>query len=112
MKCQRVFTIETPATFPVTGVTAVTVTAEWEPDPVSGHPTLTGYGFAPIGSGGMTNPATLAAGQKQQLNLDIKMAGVKKGEVVHPNLLVTITYTGLTVAYYRYTVPFAVTGGT
>jgi hypothetical protein len=110
--CLRVFTVKTPSAFPAPGVTTVTVTLAWQPDPVTGTPLLTGYGLAPVGSGVMTNPATLGAGQKRQLNLDIKMAGVKKGEVVHPSLIVTVTYTGLTVTYYQYTVPFTVTGGT
>jgi hypothetical protein len=110
--CMRVFTVKTPASFPSPGVTSVTVALTWQPDPDTGTPTLTGYGFSPIGGTAAANPVTLGAGQKQQLNLDIKMAGVKKGEVVHPSLLVTLTYAGLTVAYYQYAVPFTVTGGT
>lgn len=109
--CLRVFTVKTPAAFPAPGVASVTVTLAWQPDPATGTPSLTGYGFAPIGGGGMANPVTLGTGQKQQLNLDIKMSGVKKGETVHPSMLVTVTYTGLAVTYYQYTVPFTVTGG-
>jgi hypothetical protein len=109
--CLRVFTVKTPATFPVPGVNSITITVTWQPDPVTGTPTLQGYGFAPIGGTAMTNPVSLSAAQKQQFNLSIKMAGVKKGEIVHPSLLVTVTYTGMTTAYYQYTVPVTVTGG-
>lgn len=109
--CQRVFTVKTPTTFPAPGVTSVTVTLTWQPDPALGAPTLAGYGLATIGGGGMANPAVLGPGEKQQLNLSIKMAGVPKGVTARASMLVTITYTGLTVAYYQYTVPFTVTGG-
>jgi hypothetical protein len=106
--CSLVFTIKTPSAYP-TG-TSATVTASLLADPGTGTQPITTIGFGTVGqSGTFTNPVSLGVGQKRQLNLKVNPA--TKGVVYHPTILITVTYSGLTATYYRYSVPVTVTGG-
>jgi hypothetical protein len=106
--CSLVFTMKMPSAYP-TG-TSATVTASLLTDPGSGTQPITTIGFGTVGQNGtFTNPVSLGVGQKRQLNLKVNPA--TKGVVYHPTILITVTYSGLTATYYRYSVPVTVTGG-
>ena len=105
--CNRVFTIKTSASFP-TG-TSATLTASLVADQGSGTQPITKFGFANVGTNGtFTNPLSLSAGQKRQVNLRVTPAAA--GMAYYPKVLITVTYSGMTAAYYQYTVPLKVTG--
>jgi len=105
--CMRVFTIQAPASFP-TG-TEVTVTASLLPDAASGAQPVLSVGMPKVGkSHGLPNPATLAAGQKLQVNLRVEPDAA--GVTYHPRIVLTLTYAGMTAAYYQYVIPLTVTG--
>lgn len=105
--CNRVFTIKTPSSFPA-GISSVTVTATLIADPATGIQPITQIGFASIGGTGRTNPVTIAAGVKRQCNL-VVAAPKPTGTVYRPTVLITITYSGFTGTYFRYSVPFTIT---
>jgi hypothetical protein len=106
--CSRVFTIKTPASFP-TG-TSCTVTATLVADPTTGTQPINLFGFANVGTTGTyTNPVTLTAGQKKQVNLRVNPAAA--GVTYYPKALITVTYTGMTATFYQYSVTLQVTGG-
>lgn len=105
--CSRVLTIKTPASYP-TG-TSAKITTSLVADPTTGTQPLSSVGFAAVGTGStFTNPVSLGVGQKRQMNLKVKPAAA--GVTYYPTILITVTYTGLTVAYYQYSVPVTVTG--
>jgi hypothetical protein len=105
--CNRVLTVKTPSAFP-TGTT-ITVTAVLLADPGTGTQPITSVGFSAVGAGGtFTNPLSLGLGQKRQLNLKVRPAAA--GVTYRPTILITVTYTGVTATYYRYSVPVTVTG--
>jgi hypothetical protein len=108
----RVATIKTPATFPDGSVTQVTVTATVIADAATGFQPFDSYGFATIGGGSRTASVTLGKGVKYQLNLHTRMNGSTAGKQYIPTVVITITYTGFTTAYYQYKVPVKVYAGT
>jgi hypothetical protein len=103
--CSRVITIATPSTFP-TG-TSATVTASLVADSATGSQPITAVGFANVGSTSRTNPISLGTGQKRQLNLTLRMPNVSK-KTYYPHVLITVTYSGYTGAYYRFDIPVTV----
>ena len=108
VQCSRVFTIQTPSPFP-TGTT-ITVTATLVSDPTTGTQPITALGIRTVGQNNTTpSSVTLGLGVKRQVNLRITLP-VAKG-VYRPKILITVTYTGMTAAYYQYTVPVQVTVG-
>lgn len=105
--CSRVFTLRTAASFP-TGVASVTITATLVPDPGTGVQPITQFGFAGVGGTGRNNPVTLSANAKRQCNLVISVPG-PSGTVYHPTVNITVTYSGFSTSYFRYSIPFTVT---
>jgi hypothetical protein len=108
VQCSRVFTIQSASSFP-TGTT-ITVTATLLPDPTTGTQPITAVGLRTVGQNNTTpSSVTLGTGVKRQANLRITLP-VAKG-VYRPKVVITVTYTGMTTAYYQYTVPVQVTVG-
>jgi hypothetical protein len=108
----RVITIKTPAAFPDTTVTSVTVTASLVADPTTGRQPISSIGFAASGSAGRTNPVTLNRGVKDQLNLRVTTTGLTLNTLYVPTVKITVTFTGFTTAYYVYSIPVKVYYGT
>jgi hypothetical protein len=104
----RVITIKTPATFPDTTVTSVTVTASLLADSTTGKQPISAIGFAASGSTGRTNPVTLGRGVKDQLNLRVSVTGLTSNTLYVPTVKITVTFTGFTTAYYVYSIPVKV----
>jgi type II secretory pathway pseudopilin PulG len=107
----RVLTIHTPATFPVGTLTQVTVTATRVADPATSFQPIDSAGFATIGSGSRTASVPLGKNVKYQLNVHLQMNGSTSGKQYIPTVVITITYTGFTTAYYQYTVPMKIYAG-
>jgi hypothetical protein len=105
----RVFTVKAPATLP-TGITTLTLTASVTSDPTTGLQPINSYGFNALGGTGRTTSMTLTAGQKLQVNVRTNVAR-PIGTVYHPTLVITVTYSGFTGTFLKYTVPFTVTSG-
>lgn len=104
--CRRVLTIATPASFP-TG-TSCTITATLIADPATGLQPINRYGFGSIGTTNTyTNPITLNAGQKYQLNIRVNPPAAR---TYQPTIVVTVTYTGYAGNYYQYSIPVSITG--
>jgi hypothetical protein len=103
--CYRVFTVATPSTLPAGS--SATVTVSLSADPATGQQPISAVGFAQIGATTITNPITMNAGQKRQLNLRLTMPS-QKGRAYYPSILITVTYTGYTGTYYQYSVPVKV----
>jgi hypothetical protein len=108
----RVITIKTPATFPDTTVTSVTVKASLVADSTTGKQPISAIGFAASGSTGRSNPVTLGRGVKDQLNLQVSVTGLTYGTLYVPTVKITVTSTGFTTAYYVYSIPVKVYYGT
>ena len=104
-----VFSVVTPATFPDTAVTQVTVSATLVDD-VNDQP-LTLPGFTAFGpTGGGPTSVTLGPGQKYQFNVTVKTR--KKftlGHVYWPHVLIDVTWTGVPAGYFRYDIPVSIT---
>jgi hypothetical protein len=105
--CNRVFSIKAASSFPA-GITSITVTASLVADSTTGLQPITAIGFYTWGGTGRTNPVTLTAGLKRQCNLVVN-AAKPSNTVYRPTVLITVTYTGFTGTYFRYSVPFTVT---
>ncbi len=108
VQCSRVFSVQAASSFP-TG-TSITVTATRVPDSTTGIQPITAVGLRKVGQNN-TSPssATLVVGEKLQANLRITLP-LAQG-VYRPKVLITVTYTGMTAAYYQYTVPVQLTVG-
>jgi hypothetical protein len=104
-----VFSVVTPATFPDTAITQVTVNATLVAD-VSDQP-LTAPGFTAFGpTGGGPASVTLGPGQKYQFNVTVKTR--KKftlGHVYWPHVLVDVSWTGVPAGYFQYDIPVSIT---
>jgi hypothetical protein len=104
-----VFSVVTPATFPDTAVTQVTVSATLVDDVTDQPLTLPGFtAFGPTG-GGPTS-VTLGPGQKYQFNVTVKTR--KKftlGHTYWPHVLVDVAWTGVPAGYFQYDVPVNLT---
>lgn len=104
-----VFSVVTPAVFPDTAVTQVTVSATLVADVADQPLTLPGFTvFGPTG-GGPTS-VTLGPGQKYQFNVTVRTR--KKftlGHTYWPHVLVDVTWAGVPAGYFRYDIPVSVT---
>ena len=104
-----VFSVVTPATFPDTAVTQVTVSATLVDD-FTDQP-LTSPGFTLFGpTGGGPTSVTLGTGQKYQFNVTVKTR--KKftlGHTYWPHVLVDVAWTGVPAGYFQYNVPVSLT---
>ena len=106
----RVFSIKTPATFPDTSVTQITVALSELPDPATGEdlivkPELTVFGQT---TGGV-QAVNLTANRKYQLNLGIRARKrFQLGSSYYPRIVLTLTVAGIS-NYYRYEIPLEVT---
>lgn len=105
----KTFTLRTPATFPDTAVTQVSVTATYVADAATGKQPIRDVRFG-TGTGG-GNPLTIAQNLTRQANIRLRTSGTGwvVGQVYRPHVLLTVTYTGFTTAYYVYDIPLAVT---
>lgn len=104
--CRRTLTIATPTSFP-TG-TSCTITATLVADPATGQQPINKYGFGNIStSNTYTNPITLNAGQKYQLNIRVNPPAAL---TYQPTIVLTVTYTGYTGSYYQYSIPVSISG--
>jgi hypothetical protein len=98
----RVVTIKAVSPFPVAGLTQISAQAYLIADPVTGGQPINGIGFASVGGTQRTNPITLTAGQKRQMNLRVRMRNLTWGTLYQPRVQIVVTYTGFTTVYYRY----------
>jgi hypothetical protein len=98
----RVVTIKAVNPFPVAGVTQISAQAYLVADPATGRQPITGIGFSAVGGTQRTNPVTLNAAQKLQMNLRVRMRNLTWGTLYEPRVQVVVTYTGFTTVYYRY----------
>jgi hypothetical protein len=109
----RVLKVRTPQAFPVVtpAVTSVSVTVTVTPDPLTNQQPINKYGVDAWGAA-PTYTKTIAnwgANIKRQLNLETKFPGNKFSPGVYtPSVVLTMTYTGLTATYYRYTIPITI----
>lgn len=105
----RAFTVMTPAAFPDGAVTQITITATYVADAVTGKQPIRDVRFS-TGTGG-SNPYTIAPNLQRQANIRMRAngAGWVVGQTYYPHILLTVTYTGFTTAYYVYDIPLAVT---
>ena len=87
------------------------VTLSVQADPTTGYQPFTRWGMANFGTAGVYNTTVTltTAGPKQQVNLQMRLGGSTSGVTYVPRVLVTVTYTGVTVTYYQYSVPVSVT---
>jgi hypothetical protein len=108
----RVCKVRTADAYPETGVSAVTVTVTIAPDPATGLQPVSKYGVDAWGAA-PTYTKTIAGwgvGTRRQLNLQTKFPGKKytPGTTYEPTVIVTLTFTGLTTAYYQYSIPIRI----
>lgn len=101
----RVVTIQAVPSFPVTGLTLISARAYLVADPLSGRQPISGCGFAAVGGTNRKNPVNLTAGQKQQMNLRLRLRGLTSGRLYEPRVQIVVTYSGMTATYYRYELP-------
>jgi hypothetical protein len=105
----RVFSLETPAQFPDSGVGQIMVSATLVGD--GGNQPLAYPRLTQFGSGGV-GPETvqLGAGQKYQLNVTVQAR--KKfvlGETYWPHVVIGVAVPGVPDGYFHYDIPVAVT---
>jgi hypothetical protein len=105
----RTFTLGTPASFPDTAVTQISVTATYVADSVTGKQPIREVRFGTGGNG--SNPISIARNLTRQANVSLQTSGTGwvVGQIYRPHVLLTVTYTGFTTAYYVYDIPLAVT---
>jgi hypothetical protein len=104
----RVFTVRT-LTFPA-GVSQITVTVSTLPDPASGDQPLQNVRLSNLNLSGSATTVTMTAGQKRQLNLQVRSRKrFALGTTYYPRVVLTATYTGGPAAYYRCEILVAVT---
>jgi hypothetical protein len=105
----RTFTLKAPGVLPY-GVTQITVTVAFFPDPVTGEQPLQDVNLAPLGNNGGNGTIVLAAGQKVQGNVTV---GAHKrfqlGATYTADIRLTVTYTGGPAGYYVYDIPCVMT---
>jgi hypothetical protein len=101
----RVVTIQAVPAYPETGISRITARAYLIADPVSGRQPISGCGFAALGGTNRRNPVNLTAGQKQQMNLRLRLRGLTAGTLYEPRVQIVVTYSGMTATYYRYELP-------
>lgn len=111
----KVLKVKTSPSFPVAGVTAITVTVTALPDPSTGLQPISKYGLdpwdvAPTYTKTITGwPPDSIPTVKRQLNLQTKFPGKKfAAGLYEPSIVMTVTYTGFTTAYYQYTIPIRI----
>jgi hypothetical protein len=107
----RVFTIQTPATFPDGSITRVTVTATYDPDPSTGLQPIRDVRFAAVGNNNGRASVNLNRNVKDQANVRLRArgGGWTLNGTYYPTVHITVTYTGSPASYYVYDIPLAVT---
>ncbi len=107
----RSFTIQTPATFPVTSVTHATIVASYVVDPTTNMQPIRDCRFSTTSGTGGSASVTLAANTKYQANIRMRASGTGwvVGQTYHPTLCLTVTFTGSPASYYVYNIPLSVT---
>jgi hypothetical protein len=107
---RRTFVVDVPATLPSATGGSVRVDLRLEADPATGVQPITGYGLT-LTSDSFTlgaTGATLAAGQRRQVNLTISTSAMTRGVTYKPRVDVAVTYTGYTGTFLVYSVPVTV----
>lgn len=107
----RAFTVKTPAAFLDAAVTQVTITATYVADAATGKQPIYDVSFSATTTTGGSNPLTVALDLQRQANVRMRAngSGWVVGQIYRPHVLLTVTYTGFTTAYYVYDIPLAVT---
>ena len=107
----RAFTVRTPAAFPDAAVTQVTITATYVADAATGKQPIYDVRFSATTTTGGSNPLAVARSLQRQANIRMRASGTGwvVGQTYRPHVLLTVTYTGFTTAYYVYDIPVAVT---
>jgi hypothetical protein len=110
MDFDRVFSLKTPATFPDTAVTQITVTLSELPDPATGEDLIVNPELTPFGqTTGAVQSVVLGTNRKYQLNLSIRARKrFALGRSYYPRVVITLTVAGIS-NYYRYEIPLEVT---
>jgi hypothetical protein len=106
---KRVFTLETPSTFPDPGITQITVAATLYADPGGAQP-LRKVTLTPTSGAGNQTTVTLGTGQQYQLNVTVRSKrNFEVGTTYYPHVVITVTFTGSPANYYYFDVPMAFT---
>jgi type II secretory pathway pseudopilin PulG len=107
----RAFTVKTPTAFPDAALTQVTITATYVADAATGKQPIYDVRFSATTTTGGSNPSAIARNVQRQANVRMRASGTGwvVGQVYRPHVLLTVTYTGFTTAYYVYDIPLAVT---
>lgn len=111
----RVCKVMTPVAFPDVSpdppVATVNVTVAITPDPANGQQPISRYGIDAWGAA-PTYTKTIngwGANVTRQLNLQTKFPGKKFGPGVYtPSVIITVTYAGMTAAFYQYSIPVTI----
>lgn len=107
----RVVKLRTPASFPVTGVTKVTVDVEITADEATGRQPIRRFGVDAWGATPTWTHSVTGWGTdvQRQLNLELRFPGnsIPPGDYT-PHVVLTLTYTGFTTTYYQYEIPIRI----
>jgi hypothetical protein len=111
----RVVKVRTPDAFPDVSpdpaIGAVNVTVTVTPDPGTGQQPISRYGVD-AWNAAPTYTRTIAGwdpAMQRQLNLQTKFPGKKFGPGIYePSVVLTLTFTGMTVTFYQYTIPVTI----
>ena len=109
----RVLTLQAVSPLPP-GVASLTVSGALVADAATGRQPLTGFTFSPLGGTPTSATVTLAAGQKVQLNLSVRLKNnVFPGNntLYHPVVELTVRYPGYAGNFLTYPVPVSVWDG-
>ena len=100
------FTLKTPATFPDSSVTQVTLTATLVADPVSGDQPLATPQLSAFGNTAGVASITMARNTKYQFGVTVNARKqYLLGQTYSPQIVLTLSYTGGPAGYYVWTVP-------
>jgi hypothetical protein len=109
----RVLTLQARNPLPA-GVSSLTISATLAADAATGRQPISGLSFSPISGSPTSATTTLAAGQKAQLNLSLRLKNNEfpgNNTMYTPKVLIRVQYPGYTGSYFTYTVPVLVWDG-
>jgi hypothetical protein len=103
---ERVITLKTPATFPDSSVTQVTVTATLVADPATGDQPLSAPQLSTFGNTAGGASITMLRNTKYQFGVTVNARKqYLLGQTYSPQIVLTLSYTGGPAGYYVWTVP-------
>jgi hypothetical protein len=109
----RVLTLQAVSPLPP-GVASLAVSGALVADAATGRQPLSGFTFSPLGGTPTSSTITLAAGQKAQLNLSVRLKNnifPGNNTLYHPVVKLTVRYPGYAGNFLTYPVPVSVWDG-